>query len=186
MVPVHEVAKTPRLIGLHLGPMKDVLFAGSDELGDPEQLDVSLGSEAKLSLQHHLHPQALAVEAILVALLLAEHGVVPLPEILVSPAPGVMHSHGPVGRYWPIHERETVVGICVPAEILLLDVILCPEVENLVLNSRHIETLRYLSKHPFLLPSSPLRRSGRTTIPPVAPEARFRCAGSRDLCFLFL
>jgi len=91
-------------------------FAGADEPRDTVGLDVLLGREAQLSLYGYLNQEPLAVKAVLLALRLSQHGVVALPEILVRPAPGVMYSHRPVGRYWPIHERETLVGVCVPAE----------------------------------------------------------------------
>jgi polyisoprenyl-teichoic acid--peptidoglycan teichoic acid transferase len=60
--------------------------------------------EAELALDVDLDPQALAVEAVLVALVLAEHGVEALVEVLVRTAPGVVDAHRVVGRDGPVEE----------------------------------------------------------------------------------
>ena len=52
----------------------------------------------ELALDVDLDPQALAVEAVLVALVLAEHRVEALVEVLVGAAPGVVDAHRVVGR----------------------------------------------------------------------------------------
>src|SRR3990172_6871220 len=65
---------------------------------------IPLGPKPQLSFDLHLHPQPLAVEAVLVALPVAEHGVVALEEVLVGAAPGMVHAHRVVGRDRPIEE----------------------------------------------------------------------------------
>ena len=75
-----------------------------DELGDAERLDVALRGEAQVALDVDLDPQALAVEAVLVALVLAQHRVEPLVEVLVRAAPGVVDAHRVVGGDRPVEE----------------------------------------------------------------------------------
>ena len=58
----------------------------------------------EVPLDVDLDPQALAVEPVLPALVLAEHGVEALEEVLVGPAPGVVDAHRVVGRDRPVEE----------------------------------------------------------------------------------
>ncbi len=97
VVPVHPHPEPDRLLGLAGGVGQDALLAQRHEAGDPERLDVALGGEAELALDVDLDPQALAVEPVLVALVLAQHGVKALVEVLVGAAPGVMDAHRVVG-----------------------------------------------------------------------------------------
>ena len=110
IVPVHPHAEADRLLGLLRGVGQHALLAQADELGDAVRLDVALAGEAELALDVHLDPQALAVEAVLPALVLAEHGVEALEEVLVGPAPGVVDAHRVVGRDGPIDERPALVA----------------------------------------------------------------------------
>ena len=63
-----------------------------------------LRGEPEVALDIDLDPQALAVEAVLVALVLAEHRVEALVEVLVRPAPGVVDGHRVVGRDRTVEE----------------------------------------------------------------------------------
>ncbi len=81
------------------------LLAEAHELGDAEGLDVALAGEAQVTLDVDLDPQPLAVEAVLPALVVPEHGVIALIEVLVRPAPGVMDTHRVVGRDGAVEER---------------------------------------------------------------------------------
>ena len=58
----------------------------------------------EVALDVDLDPQALAVEAVLPALVLAEHRVEALEEVLVGPAPGVVDAHRVVGRDRAVEE----------------------------------------------------------------------------------
>ena len=93
-----------RLLGLARGVGQHALLAERHELGDAVGLDVALAREAEVPLDVDLDPQALAVEAVLLALVLAEHGVEALEEVLVGPAPGVVDAHRVVGRDRPVEE----------------------------------------------------------------------------------
>jgi cell envelope-related function transcriptional attenuator common domain len=112
VVPVHPHAEPDRLLGLARGVRQDALLAERHELGDPERLDVALGREAEVALDVDLDPQALAVEPVLVALILAEHRVEALVEVLVGPTPGVVDTHRVVGRDRTVEEAPSrAIGI---------------------------------------------------------------------------
>src|SRR4029077_8831543 len=104
IVPVHPHPEADALLGLASGVGQDALLAERDERGDPEGLDVALAREAEVALDVDLDPQALAVEPVLPALILAEHRVEPLVEVLVRPAPGVVNTHRVVGRDRAVEE----------------------------------------------------------------------------------
>ena len=104
VVPVHPHPEPDRLLGLARGEGQDALLAQRDELGDPVRLDVALGGEPEVALDVDLDPQALAVEPVLVALVLAEHRVEALVEVLVGAAPGVVDAHRVVGRDRAVEE----------------------------------------------------------------------------------
>ena len=59
------------------------------ELGEPVLLDLALRVEPERLLDLDLDPEALAVEAVLVALVEAAHRLVALEDVLQRPAPGV-------------------------------------------------------------------------------------------------
>src|SRR4029079_17638916 len=77
VVPVHPLAEPLGLLGLHLGEARDALLAPLGELGEPVLLDLALRVEAELLLDLDLDPEALAVEAVLVALVMAPGRGVP-------------------------------------------------------------------------------------------------------------
>ena len=104
VVPVHPVAQPDRLLRLARREGEHPLLAEAHELRDAVLLDVALGGEAEVTLDVDLHPQALAVEAVLPALVLAAHGVESLEDVLVGAAPGVVDAHRVVGRDRPVEE----------------------------------------------------------------------------------
>ena len=87
VVPVHPHPEPDRLLGLARGVGQHALLAQRHELGDAVGLDVALALEPEVALDVDLDPQALAVEAVLPALVLAEHGVEALVEVLVGRGP---------------------------------------------------------------------------------------------------
>ena len=87
VVPVHPHPEADALLGLAGGVGQDALLAERDELGDAVGLDVALAREAEVALDVDLDPQPLAVEAVLLALVLAEHRVEALEEVLVRRGP---------------------------------------------------------------------------------------------------
>ena len=82
VVPVHPLAEPLRLLGLHLGEARDALLAPLGELGEPVLLDLALRVEAELLLDLDLDPEPLAVEAVLVALVVAAERLVALEDVL--------------------------------------------------------------------------------------------------------
>ena len=110
VVPVHPHPEPDRLLGLARGVGQDALLAQADELGDPVGLDVALAREAEVALDVDLDPQALAVEPVLVALVVAEHRLEALVEVLVGPAPGVMDAHRVVGRDRAVEEAPALAA----------------------------------------------------------------------------
>ena len=104
VVPVHPVAQADRLLRLHGGVGQDALLAALHEPGDAIRLDVALVVKAQLLLDLDLDVQALAVEAVLVALLEALHRLEALEDVLIRAAPGMVHAHGVIGRDRPIQE----------------------------------------------------------------------------------
>ena len=104
IVPVHPHPEPDRLLRLASGVGQDALLAQGHELGDAVRLDVALRGEAQVTLDVDLDPQALAVEAVLVALVLAEHRVEALVQVLVGAAPGVVEAHRVVRRDRPVEE----------------------------------------------------------------------------------
>ena len=71
VAPVHPHAEALRLLGHHADVARDALLAALRELGDPVVLDLALRVEPELLLDLDLDPEALAVEAVLVALVVA-------------------------------------------------------------------------------------------------------------------
>src|SRR5262249_5627984 len=96
-VPVHPIAEPYRLFGLDFGVLVHTVFAKLDKtvnarktVAGHQVLDVALGAETELLFDLDLHPKALAIEAVLVAQVMARHGEVTLVGILIGAAPGVM------------------------------------------------------------------------------------------------
>jgi hypothetical protein len=104
--PVHPLAEPDRALGqLRRRPLDDAA-AAAGELGEAVLLDLALGVEPELPLDADLDPQPLAVEAVLVALVVAAQGLVALERILERAPPGGVHAEGLVGRDRPVDEAE--------------------------------------------------------------------------------
>ena len=125
-----------------------------DEAIDPELLDLALVVEAELALDLDLDPEALAVEAVLVALLLAEHGVVALEEVLVGPSPGVVDAHRVVRGDRPVDEAEATLGRLVAREVARHGVALAPARDHLALQRRHVQLARHRPEHSIAAPDN--------------------------------
>ena len=147
IVPVHPVAQPDRLLGLDVREPPDSLLAQLDELVDAEFLDVGLGGHAEVFFDVDLDPQALAVEAVLVALLEALHRLVALKQVLIRPAPSVVNAHGVVGRDGTIHEGEPLAGAVVANEVLFDDAALVPPREQVLLHPDEIDLRRHRPEH---------------------------------------
>ncbi|GBD17214.1 hypothetical protein HRbin26_02132 [bacterium HR26] len=139
VVPVHEVAEPFGLLGLDSGVLEHPLLALLDEAVDAVSLDVLLRREAQLLLDLDLHPQPLAVEAVLVALAIAEHGVEALVEVFVGAAPGVVHAHRVVGRDRAVEERPALLALLVLLQVLLDDPGLVPPAQELALHRGEVD-----------------------------------------------
>ena len=102
----------------HLGELGDALDAAGVELGEPVLLDLALGVQAERLLDLDLDPEALAVEAVLVALVLAEQRLVALEHVLQRAAPGVVDGHRVVRGHRPVDEREPrTAGVQLPQAV---------------------------------------------------------------------
>ena len=84
-----------------------------DEAVDAIVFDLALVGEAELFLDLDLDPQSLAIEAVLVALAIAAHGVEALKEVFVGAAPGVVNAHRIVGGDRPVDERPAFLAVFV-------------------------------------------------------------------------
>ena len=117
-VPVHPLAQPSRLLRLDARVLGHAVAAGAREAVEPVLLDLGLGVEPQRLLDLDLDPQPLAVEAVLVALVAAQHGVVALPDVLQRAAPGVVHAHRVVGRDRAVEERVGGAAAVLVAELL--------------------------------------------------------------------
>ena len=124
VAPVHPLAEALRLFRHHADVARDPLLAALRELGDPVVLDLALRVEAELLLDLDLDPEALAVEAVLVALVVALGRVVALEDVLQRAAPGVVDAHRVVGGDRAVDEAEPrpagVLRAQAPERLLLL------------------------------------------------------------------
>src|SRR3989304_1454999 len=115
IVPVHPVAEPDALLGLAGRVGEDALLAERDERADAVGLDVALRRESEVALDVHLDPQALAVEPVLPALVVAEHREEPAVDVLVGPAPGMMDTHRVVRRDRAVEEAPAIMpGVLCP------------------------------------------------------------------------
>src|SRR5215467_14414080 len=114
----------------------DTLLALLHEVADAIVLDLVLVVESKLFLYLNLHPQALAVEAVLIALPVASHRVEALPEILIGATPGMMDSHRIVGGDRTVDERPALGGGIVAVKVFMQDAALIPPVLHALFQQR--------------------------------------------------
>ena len=105
VVPVHRVAQTDALLGLHGGVAQHALFAPVDKFGQTVVFDVFFRLKAQFFFYFYFHPQALTVEAVLVAQFSPAHCPVTVVEVFVGASPAVMHAHWVVGRDGAVHKR---------------------------------------------------------------------------------
>ena len=91
VAPVHPLSEADRPREL-LGRPHDHVAALAGELGEAVLLDLPLRVEAELALDAHLDPEALAVEAVLVALVVAAERLVALEDVLQGAPPGGVHA----------------------------------------------------------------------------------------------
>src|SRR6185312_12523088 len=88
VAPVHPLAQPDRALGERLRRADDDVPAAPRELGQTERLDLALRVEPELALDADLDPQALAVEAVLVALVVPAERLVALEDVLPGAPPG--------------------------------------------------------------------------------------------------
>ena len=81
-LPVHPHAEPARLRSLDAGVLRHAVAAGAREAIEPVGLDLVLRVEPERPLDLDFHPETLAVEAVLVALILAQRSVVTLEQVL--------------------------------------------------------------------------------------------------------
>ena len=108
-VPVHPHAEALRALGDLLGEARDALAAARGELGEAVLLDLALRVEPERPLDLDLDPEALAVEAVLVALVEAAERLVALEDVLERAPPRVVHAHRVVRRDRAVDEAELAV-----------------------------------------------------------------------------
>ena len=168
---MHPVAQANGLLGLDAGVLVDALLAALDKLGNTVGLDVALALEAKLALDFHFDPEALAVEAVLVPLVETAHGPVPLVGVFVGAAPGVVDTHGVVGGDGAVHERPARAALVLGDE-LVERLGIPPERQDALFHRRIRYGARHWSKsHSSLLlllaPLWPPRNAGGRHVPPL-------------------
>src|ERR671911_595282 len=113
--PVHPHSQAARLLGDHVGEMGDALLAALGELRNAVLLDLPFRVQPQRLLDLDLDPEALAVEAVLIALAEAAEGLVALKDVLERPAPRVMDAHRVVGRDRAVDEAPPrPVGVLLP------------------------------------------------------------------------
>jgi hypothetical protein len=154
VVPVHPVAEPLALLADHAGVVIDALFTLIHELGDTIVLDLALVGEAQLLLDRDLDPQALAIETLLPAQLLAEHSVVAIVEVFIGATPGVVDAHRVVGGDRPVEKRPLRAAVS-PRAQLLERPRLGPEAQDFVLELDIVRPGGYIAKHCY----SPLHSS---------------------------
>ena len=102
------------------------------ELGEAVLLDLPLRVQAERLLDPDLDPEALAVEAVLVALVEPAHRLVALEDVLERPPPAVVDAHRVVGRDRPVDEAPArAASVALPE--LLERVLVVPPLEDLAL-----------------------------------------------------
>ena len=107
LAPVHPLPEPHRALGQRARGLDDDLAAAACELGEAELLDLALRVQPELALDADLDPEALAVEPVLVAQLVAAERLVALEDVLERPPPGgVDAEHHPVRRDGAVDEAE--------------------------------------------------------------------------------
>ncbi len=141
VAPVHPHPEPLRLRRLDAGELRDEVAAVAREPGEAVLLDLALRVEAERLLDLDFDVEALRVEAVLVAELVAVGGLVALKDVLQRPAQAVMDAGGPVRRDRPVHEGEGRAVAVLLAELVERGFRL-PAHEHLPLQSRMIRFVR--------------------------------------------
>jgi hypothetical protein len=102
VVPVHPVPKADGLLGLNSRKIQGSLLASLDELCYSITFDLAFSLETKFFLNLNFHPEALTIEAILVAKPQSLHRLEALKEIFVHAGSRVMKTHRIVRRDRPV------------------------------------------------------------------------------------
>jgi hypothetical protein len=111
----------------------------------------------------------LAVEAVLVALPLAEHGVVALVEVLVGAAPGVVDAHRVVRGDRPVQEAVAALRVLVAGKVARHRLPLAPDLDLIAfqrgtssLPDTGLNTITPLNKKPVPDPGREVDSRGTT------------------------
>ncbi len=145
-VPVHPHAEALGALGDLLGEACDPLAAARGELGQAVLLDLPLRVEAERPLDLDLDPEPLAVEAVLVALLVAAERLVALEDVLERSPPGVVHAHRVVRGYRAVDEAELRSPAAALAELRERPLAL-PGLENRQLERVMVRLVRQRCEH---------------------------------------
>src|SRR5207253_3306640 len=135
--PVHPHAEPSGLLRDDSRVLGDAFLAALGEPCDAVFLDLALRIEPEGSLDFDLDPEALAVEAVLIALVETAESLVALEHVLQSATPAVMHSGGVVGGDGTVYEapsRSAAVLLAQPLE----DLFLVPPIQHRMLNGRMV------------------------------------------------
>ena len=137
--PVHPLAHADRALGDGSGRTVHTRSARVRELADPIRLDIALAVEIQLTLDLHLDPEALAIEAVLVTLIEAAHRLVALVDVLIGTGPGAVNAHSfHVRGDRTVEERKPRA-----ARVLLAEhvegVLALPEVKDAVVDLGEVE-----------------------------------------------
>ncbi len=145
VVPVHPHPEAARLLGDDLAVLRNSLFAPLGELGQPVVLDLPLRVQPERLLDLDLDPEALAVEAVLVALVEAPERLVADEDVLQGAAPGVVDAHRVVGRDRPVDEAPALAAAVLLAQ-LVEDLLLVPPREDVLLEDGMVRNRRKLGE----------------------------------------
>ena len=131
VAPVHPLPQADAPARDLVGRPHDLLAAAAGELGEAVLLDLVLRVQAQLALDADLDPEALAVEAVLVALVEAAQRLVALEDVLERAAPRRVHAEGLVRGDGTVHEAPDRAAAVTLAH-LLEGLPLLPPGENLL------------------------------------------------------
>ena len=130
--PLHPLAELDGLLELQRRVLLDPRPALADEVLQAELLDIALRLEAQFLLDLDLHPQPVAVEAVLVPLPAPLHGLVAQVDVLVGPSAGMVNAHGVIGGDGTVNEGVDGAA-CVLLEQLPKRIGLFPQLQHVEL-----------------------------------------------------
>ena len=160
VAPVHPLPEALRAARQRGRRPDDDVAALPGERLEPVLLDLRLRVEAQLALDADLDPEALAVEAVLVALVEAAQPLVALEDVLERPPPRRVNAEGePVGGDRAVDERP-LRAAAVSLAKLRERVLPLPDLEQLELDCRMIRLVGKASEHVSIV-SSGKKPSGR-------------------------